>query len=44
MVLSKLFVFIAGMYAGAYLDQNYRLPKLPSPQEMERWLMSYLET
>lgn len=41
-VAAHILTLAAGFYAGIYFDQNYELPKVPSPQEIQAKLESYL--
>uniref|UniRef100_A0AC34PV08 Uncharacterized protein n=1 Tax=Panagrolaimus sp. JU765 TaxID=591449 RepID=A0AC34PV08_9BILA len=41
-LLAKIFCFMIGGYAGAYADQNYDLPKIPSPSELQTRLEQFL--
>jgi hypothetical protein len=42
-IAGKVITFVFGLYVGAYLDQNYELPKVPSPSEFEIMIMNYLD-
>uniref|UniRef100_A0AC35GPQ5 Uncharacterized protein n=1 Tax=Panagrolaimus sp. PS1159 TaxID=55785 RepID=A0AC35GPQ5_9BILA len=42
-LLSKLFIFSAGAYAGAYASQNYDIPRMPSLSDVEKKILKYVE-
>uniref|UniRef100_A0AC35UDM6 Ubiquinol-cytochrome-c reductase complex assembly factor 3 n=1 Tax=Rhabditophanes sp. KR3021 TaxID=114890 RepID=A0AC35UDM6_9BILA len=42
-LIAKALVFGAGAYTGIYLSQNYEIPLLPSPSELEAKLTGLLK-
>lgn len=42
-VFSKFVCFTIGLYAGAYYDQNYEVPKLPDPASIPKKIEEFLE-
>lgn len=41
-LLAKIVCFFIGGYAGAYADQNYDVPKIPSPSEIQTKVEQFL--
>lgn len=42
-LLAKLVCLAIGGYAGVYADQNYELPRVPSPSEMQAKIEEYID-
>uniref|UniRef100_A0A0N5BM04 Secreted protein n=1 Tax=Strongyloides papillosus TaxID=174720 RepID=A0A0N5BM04_STREA len=40
---AKFVWFTVGLYAGAYYDQNYELPRLPDPTTVPSMIEDYLK-
>lgn len=42
-ITSNLLFLIVGTYTGIYLSQNYEIPKMPSPTDIQKNIKDYLE-
>lgn len=41
-LIAKIVCFALGAYAGAYADQNYEVPRIPSPSELQKKIEEYV--